>query len=157
MRNSLLAAVAALALAVPAAAQQQSMPTQGPMPVAPPGLGERITSGVETPGLAFPAPPPAASATLAPSRLNAAQIRQIQQGLRTQGYAVRRVDGRWGPETAAALQTFQQRQNITGTPGQIDAQTLSQLGVPVMFCRCWKVWRAAAVSGPQRPSTRRTA
>ena len=84
MRNSLLAAVAAIALAVPAAAQNAQPTTpQTPMPSAPPGLGERITSGMQTPEPPFPAAPPAASATIAPSRLNAGQIRQIQQGLRT--------------------------------------------------------------------------
>jgi hypothetical protein len=42
---------------------------------------------------------------------------------------VRRVDGVYGPETAAAVQSFQQRQNIASAPGQLDAQTLSQLGI----------------------------
>ena len=128
MRNSLLAAVAALTLAAQAAAQTSPPSSANPlnMPVAPPGLGERITSGVQT-----LEPPLAAAYGLATSQLTAAQIRQIQQGLRAQGIPLRRIDGRFGPETAGAVQTFEQRQNIASVPGQIDARTLGLLGVGV--------------------------
>jgi hypothetical protein len=125
MRISLLAAVAALTLATLAAAQTS---TDLPMPVAPAGLGERITSGVQTDEPA----PLAAAYGLATSQLTAAQIRQIQQGLRAQGIPLRRIDGRFGPETAGAVQSFEQRHNIASVTGQIDARTLSLLGVGVM-------------------------
>jgi peptidoglycan hydrolase-like protein with peptidoglycan-binding domain len=98
------------------------------MPVAPPGLGERITSGIETTEPAYPVSPPAPGAAVAPQLLSADQIRQLQQGLVAQGYALR-VDGRWGPETAGAVQSYQQRQNIAVTPGSVDAQTLAMLGM----------------------------
>jgi peptidoglycan hydrolase-like protein with peptidoglycan-binding domain len=129
MRYSLLATAAALAFAAPALAQTNPPPSldqQLQMPVAPPGLGERITSGVETTEHLFPAEP---SIPVSPGQLDAAQIRQLQQALSAQGYPVRRVDGVWGPETAGALQSFQQRQNPTAAPGQLDSQTLAQLGV----------------------------
>jgi len=128
MRYSLLAAVAALALAAPAAAQTNppSLSDQLQMPVAPAGLGERITGGVESTETLVPS---GAGALVAPAQLDASQIRQIQQSLRAQGFQVRRVDGVWGPETAAAVQSFQQQQNPTAPPGQLDAQTLNRLGV----------------------------
>jgi peptidoglycan hydrolase-like protein with peptidoglycan-binding domain len=128
MWNSLLAAVVALTLAAPAAAQTSPPSSANPlnMPVAPPGLGERITMGTQT----FESPL-AAAYGVATSQLTAAQIRQIQQRLRAQGIALRRIDGRFGPETAGAVQSFEQRQNIASVPGQIDARTLGLLGVGV--------------------------
>jgi peptidoglycan hydrolase-like protein with peptidoglycan-binding domain len=125
MRVSLLAAIAALTLAAPAAAQTS---TDLNMPIAPAGLGERITAGTQTPFQ--PAYNPAGF-QVAPSQLSAAQVRQLQQGLRAQGYPLRRVDGRFGPETAGALQSFQQRQNIASPPGQVDVRALGMLGVGV--------------------------
>ena len=124
MRISLLAAAAALTLAAPAAAQTS---TDLNMPVAPAGLGDRVTMGTQN---FAPAYNPAGF-QVAPNQLSAAQVRQLQQGLRAQGYPLRRIDGRFGPETAAALQTFQQRQNIPSPPGQADVRALNMLGVPI--------------------------
>jgi peptidoglycan hydrolase-like protein with peptidoglycan-binding domain len=121
---SLLAAAAALTLAVPAAAQSSSDLN---MPVAPPGLGDRITMGTQT---FEPAYNPAGF-LISPSQLTAAQVRQLQQGLRAQGFPVTRIDGRFGPETAGALQGFQQRQNIPSPPGQADVRALNMLGIAV--------------------------
>ena len=119
-----LAAVAALTLAAPAAAQTS---TDLNMPVAPAGLGDHITMGTQT---FEPAYNPAGF-LIDPSQLTAAQVRQVQQGLRAQGFALRRIDGRFGPETAAALQGFQQRQNIPSPPGQADVRALNMLGVAI--------------------------
>jgi hypothetical protein len=132
MRNALLAAVAALTLAAPAAAQTSQDLN---MPVAPPLLGERLGPNTQT---FEPAYDPAGF-QVDPSQLSAAQVRQLQQSLRAQGFPVTRVDGRFGPETAGAMQSFQQRQGIPSPPGQVDTRALGMLGVGVA---------AAAPSGP---------
>src|SRR5262249_2332037 len=124
MRVPVLVAAAALHLAAPAAAQTSTDPN---MPVAPAGLGDRITMGTQS---FEPAYNPAGY-QIAPSQLRAAQVRQLQQALRAQGYPVTRIDGRFGPETAGAMQSFQQRQNIPSPPGQVDARALGMLGVGV--------------------------
>jgi peptidoglycan hydrolase-like protein with peptidoglycan-binding domain len=124
MRISSLAAAAALALAVPAVAQNS---TDLNMPVAPPGLGDHVVMGTQT---FEPAYNPAGF-LVSPSQLSAAQVRQLQQSLRSQGFQVTRIDGRFGPETAGAMQAFQQRQNIPSPPGQVDTRALGMLGVGV--------------------------
>jgi peptidoglycan hydrolase-like protein with peptidoglycan-binding domain len=65
-----------------------------------------------------------------PSQLDRQQIRHIQSALDQKGFNVHRVDGKWGPETEAALKKFQQKQNLQDN-GQLDQQTLGALGVNV--------------------------
>jgi peptidoglycan hydrolase-like protein with peptidoglycan-binding domain len=67
-------------------------------------------------------------AAISPSRLNRTDVRHIQQALDTKGFTTRSTDGRWGPETEAALRKFQQQQNIEGN-GQLNHETLAALGV----------------------------
>ena len=47
-----------------------------------------------------------------------------QQGF----YKNSKVDGRWGPQTRRAVQSFQQAKGMPAT-GQLDEQTLGALGV----------------------------
>jgi hypothetical protein len=82
MRNSLLAALAALTVAAPATAQAPSMSVEPlSMPAAPPGLGERITSGIATPYEATPR----ASLGVTHDQLH---VRQHSQGGAKHGAAV---------------------------------------------------------------------
>ncbi len=60
--------------------------------------------------------------------LAADTIRQVQQTLQQQGLYHANVDGVWGPRTEAAVQGFQQKNNINPT-GQLDPQTLASLNI----------------------------
>lgn len=59
--------------------------------------------------------------------LDSAQVRKVQQALSQQGQDLE-ADGVWGPNTAQALRSFQQAENIDAT-GELDEQTVSALGV----------------------------
>lgn len=55
-------------------------------------------------------------------------LRAVQESLNDQGYDAGKVDGKWGPKTAAALKKFQGDHGLQAN-GQIDAQTISALGI----------------------------
>ncbi|HZP86497.1 MAG TPA: peptidoglycan-binding domain-containing protein [Burkholderiales bacterium] len=56
------------------------------------------------------------------------QVRDVQQMLKQQGFNPGPVDGIMGPRTEQALRSFQQARGLD-TTGNVDAQTLSALGV----------------------------
>jgi hypothetical protein len=120
MKKILLATVASMALTVPALAQnapgqdQSQQPSQMQRQPAQPQGMQGPSSGQQ--------------AAISPSRLNRTEVRHIQQALDTKGFSTRSTDGRWGPETEAALRKFQQQQNIEGN-GQLNHETLAALGV----------------------------
>jgi peptidoglycan hydrolase-like protein with peptidoglycan-binding domain len=122
MKKLLLATVATMALSVPAFAQntprsgdQTPQPSQMQQQPAKPQGMQGTANGQQ-------------QAAISPSRLNRTEVRHIQQALDTKGFSTRRADGRWGPETEAALRKFQQQQNIQGD-GQLNHETLAALGV----------------------------
>jgi putative peptidoglycan binding protein len=55
-------------------------------------------------------------------------VREVQQALSKNGFRAGPADGRWGPKTSEALKQFQQSKNLQAA-GQLDQQTLSELGV----------------------------
>jgi murein L,D-transpeptidase YcbB/YkuD len=62
-------------------------------------------------------------------QLSQSEIENVQQHLQQQGfYTNAKVDGRWGPHTRQAVESFQQAKGLPAT-GQLDQQTLSALGV----------------------------
>jgi peptidoglycan hydrolase-like protein with peptidoglycan-binding domain len=63
----------------------------------------------------------------ATQQLSADQVRQAQQQLKTAGLYQGSVDGIVGPETREAIGQFQAQKNLPRT-GQLDSQTLAQLG-----------------------------
>lgn len=63
-----------------------------------------------------------------PMQLTRQQVRQVQRALDKMGFNARKVDGIWGPETAAALRNFQQSNGIDAH-GHLTRQTLAKLGV----------------------------
>jgi murein L,D-transpeptidase YcbB/YkuD len=121
MKKLLLATVASMALTVPALAQnapaqdQSQPPSQVQQPLQP----QQQEMGGASPGR---------QAAFSPQRLSRTEVRHIQQALDTKGFKTRSSDGRWGPETEAALRKFQQQQNIQGD-GQLNHETLAALGV----------------------------
>lgn len=60
-----------------------------------------------------------------PGNLPEGQIEEIQTTLKDKGYNVS-VDGRWGPQTQAAIREFQSANNLSVT-GNLDNQTLAEL------------------------------
>ena len=54
--------------------------------------------------------------------------RQVQQKLNDLGYSAGQVDGRWGPQTQAALRNFQQAKNLSVT-GRLDDKTKDALNL----------------------------
>jgi peptidoglycan hydrolase-like protein with peptidoglycan-binding domain len=72
----------------------------------------------------------ASNQPIQPQQLSRSGVRQIQQALAKKGFHTGRADGFWGPRTSSALRSFQQAKNIQGN-GEINQQTLSQLGVNV--------------------------
>jgi peptidoglycan hydrolase-like protein with peptidoglycan-binding domain len=65
---------------------------------------------------------------IAPSDLDASQIRQIQQALNKHGFDAGNVDGVWGSETREAVENFQEKRNIESDQA-LNQETLSALGV----------------------------
>ena len=53
-------------------------------------------------------------------------IRQVQQTLQQQGMYHARVDGVWGPQTQAAVRSYQEKNNLNAS-GQLDQQTMAAL------------------------------
>lgn len=123
MKQLMLATVASLALSLPAMAQSNNTNTMQPddqsQMSAPSqnGNASQDQSGNQQ-----------AQNTINPSQLDRQQIRRIQTALDHKGFNVKRADGKWGPETEAAVKRFQQKQNLQGN-GQLDQQTLGALGV----------------------------
>jgi peptidoglycan hydrolase-like protein with peptidoglycan-binding domain len=79
------------------------------------------------------APSPSYAAAPAPQQQAEVQqpvtpdtIRQVQQTLQQQGLYHARVDGVWGPQTQAAVRSYQQNNNLNAS-GQLDQQTMASL------------------------------
>jgi peptidoglycan hydrolase-like protein with peptidoglycan-binding domain len=69
-----------------------------------------------------------ATQAISGTSLSRAEIVKIQQALNSHGYYRGTADGVWGPNTASAIQRFQQSNQINAN-GNLDADTLDQLGV----------------------------
>lgn len=60
--------------------------------------------------------------------ITSATLRQVQEALQRQGYAVGSPDGRWNEPTAQALREFQQAQGLEPS-GELNSRTLGALGL----------------------------
>jgi peptidoglycan hydrolase-like protein with peptidoglycan-binding domain len=65
-----------------------------------------------------------------PSQLNRQEVSEIQTNLDKAGFNVKKVDGKWGPETEQALKQFQQSKQLPGN-GELNQQTLAALNVNI--------------------------
>ena len=74
--------------------------------------------------LAFPMTALAADPVFVDSKT----VRQVQKTLTDRGYRTGGLDGRMGPQTKAAIRTFQKAEKLEPT-GQLNGQTLVALGV----------------------------
>lgn len=59
--------------------------------------------------------------------VSASLVEQVQRALRQRGYNLR-IDGQWGPATAATLRDFQERQGLTAS-GELTVESLAALDV----------------------------
>jgi peptidoglycan hydrolase-like protein with peptidoglycan-binding domain len=107
MNKFLLGLMASAAIAIPAVAQ-----------TTPPGPQTEQSQ-----------PPSAAPSQgdMSPQSLSREQVMELQNALKAKGYDVGPADGVWGPNTASALRSFQDKQGLSG--GQLNSQTLSALGI----------------------------
>ena len=71
--------------------------------------------------------PSSASASQSPA-LSQGMIQQVQTRLQQAGTYSGRIDGLWGPETEAAVRSYQQQHNLNAT-GQLDGDTLASLNL----------------------------
>jgi peptidoglycan hydrolase-like protein with peptidoglycan-binding domain len=135
MKRIILAMIAASSLSLPALAQDTSASSH-PSPSA--------TSS------------PAAINEIAPEKLKASQVRELQQSLNDKGFSVGAVDGEWGPRTEDALKKFQGSKNMASS-GQLNADTVTALGLNSsdfgpMSTRSETTGQAPAGSNNQQPS-----
>lgn len=117
MKRLLLATAAVGALAFPALAQQQgqqSMPSQSSQQQSSQHSGQQSSQ-----------------MQISPQDLSEDQIEQLQQALNDKGFDAGDVDGKWGPQTRAALRNFQDEQGMKSAGEQLDMQTLQALGLDV--------------------------
>ena len=137
MKQLMLAAVASIALSLPAMAQSntdtmqpssQSQNNETGTMDSRSSTDAAQSSSRPTPDQNAAGQEQQAQNTIDPSRLSTQQIRQIQRALDQKGAAIKDADGKWGPKTEAALKEFQQKQNIQGN-GQLDQRTMAALGV----------------------------
>jgi peptidoglycan hydrolase-like protein with peptidoglycan-binding domain len=68
-----------------------------------------------------------ASASQSPA-VSPAMVQQVQTRLQQAGTYSGRIDGLWGPETEAAVRSYQQQHNLNAT-GQLDSDTLASLNL----------------------------
>jgi peptidoglycan hydrolase-like protein with peptidoglycan-binding domain len=81
------------------------------------------------PGSTTAQPQGTAGETEQTPHLSQATLQDVQQQLQQQGfYKNAKIDGKWGPHTRQAVQSFQQAKGLPAT-GQLDEQTLGALGV----------------------------
>lgn len=61
--------------------------------------------------------------------LSKAQIMQVQQALKAQGYDPGSIDGTWGADSQKAIGLFQANRALPDSHGQIDENTLHALEI----------------------------
>jgi hypothetical protein len=61
-------------------------------------------------------------------KMNASQVRKVQEALKARGMDPGPIDGIFGPRTRQALRDFQKQESIAET-GQLNRETLEKLGV----------------------------
>ena len=67
------------------------------------------------------------SGSMGNERLGNADIRDVQQSLNDEGFAVA-VDGVMGPQTTSAIRSFQRQNNLSAT-GNLDSSTMAELDI----------------------------
>lgn len=122
MHKAIPAALALAALSGPAVAQQSGLNGQSP-------TGQQMQPQSRTSPDSSDSSQVLAGYQISPQQLSSTQVRQIQQALEARGHSAVRVNGEWGPDTAAALRDFQRSQNMNSQAGALDLPTIMALGL----------------------------
>jgi hypothetical protein len=125
MKKLLLASVACLALSFPVMAKsnQSGMSSQQTT-----GSSHQIRAQSQNGSQGQMAGNQQQAQVIEPASLNKTKIRQLQMKLNKAGYSAGSVDGIWGGKTRQALRNYQRQEKLPGN-GQLNQQTLAQLGV----------------------------
>lgn len=81
---------------------------------------------MNSPSSSAPAPAPVA---MAQPELSPGMVRQVQASLQQQGLYHGSIDGLWGPQTQAAVMSYQQAHGLTAN-GELTSPTLASLNLP---------------------------
>ena len=85
-----------------------------------------VTPAIAQPG--YPAVRRGDARETVPLRVRDDQVADMQRKLNDRGFAAGRIDGLWGPNTAAALKRYQAKNGLQQS-GQLDSKTLAALGI----------------------------
>jgi peptidoglycan hydrolase-like protein with peptidoglycan-binding domain len=129
MKTAIVALIAAAAMSLPAMAQDQKAnpdantppATQNEMNNQQPGqtAGEnQVVTQDQT----------ASQEQGGQVQLSSSEVKSIQGKLKSEGFHAGPVDGKFGPETKAALEKFQKKNGLN-TTGEPDSKTLAALGI----------------------------
>ena len=135
MKRTIIALLATTAMAIPAFAADSNAPQ-----AQQPGMQQQQPPTNEQQSQAKPqdtqqqqqqaqAQPENGNQSISPNDLSRGQVRQMQQSLNLQGFNAGKPDGKLGSRTRQALQKFDQKKGIESNNGQLNEQTLAQLGV----------------------------
>jgi peptidoglycan hydrolase-like protein with peptidoglycan-binding domain len=79
-------------------------------------------------GIHMPGSQTSSAAPMATPEMSPDMVKQVQTGLQQQGVYQGNIDGVWGPATMHAVQSYQQKHNLTAN-GQLDEPTLKSLNI----------------------------
>lgn len=80
------------------------------------------------------------------------QVKAVQQALKDKGHDPGEIDGVMGPKTQAAVKDFQSKEGLTAS-GQLDAETMSKLGVQAKAGAATDTGASSPSASPGAPST----
>lgn len=126
MKTAIIALFTAAALSLPAMAQDQKAnsdanpppATQNEMNNQQPGSQSQTGGKDQT----------ASQEQGGQMQLSSSEVKSIQEKLKSEGFHAGPADGKFGPETKAALEKFQKKNGLN-TTGEPDQQTLAALGI----------------------------
>ena len=91
-------------------------------------VGLAIGGLIAGPVMAQPYTQPVVQRDTVPVQISQVQIKDLQRTLNRRGFSAGKVDGLWGPDTAAALKRFQSKNALNPT-GELDRTTELKLGM----------------------------
>jgi peptidoglycan hydrolase-like protein with peptidoglycan-binding domain len=128
MRSYVLASVAAVALSLPALAQQSQQSDQSQS-----GAQQRSQmNGSQSQGQNQSQASRNQASDRQPiqvDKLSESQIRELQQALNEKGFDAGKVDGQWGQSTRSAYKNFKESQGYAVGENELDPRAISALGL----------------------------
>ncbi|HEV2265285.1 MAG TPA: peptidoglycan-binding domain-containing protein [Stellaceae bacterium] len=124
MMKRLLLAVSVLALTAGGAYAQGNSSSPAPAPAAPPAAAAPAPAA--TGGGAMGQAPKASTGHAATHAASATKVKEAQQALQEAGLYKGKVDGKFGPQTKAAVKEFQKENGLKQT-AHLDSATMKKL------------------------------